>query len=166
MWTPLCAMCQSSSGFLSKAWSCLRTASARSRWAPEVRRVSYCDIGEPDGRREGCGRLCAPCVKAAAGSSRKHGRACAQRRRGHGGRLRCEECHIAISENLTAVVKDVDAFVRHVSKQQRVPLESMVVLAHSVGAVTVAAWVHDFAPPIRGLILAVPAFRVKLYLPF
>jgi alpha-beta hydrolase superfamily lysophospholipase len=70
------------------------------------------------------------------------------------------------AENLTAVVKDVDAFVRHVSKQQRVPLESMVVLAHSVGAVTVAAWVHDFAPPIRGLILAVPAFRVKLYLPF
>ncbi len=42
----------------------------------------------------------------------------------------------------------------------------MVVLAHSVGAVTAAAWVHDYAPPIRGLILAVPAFRVKLYIPF
>ena len=39
-------------------------------------------------------------------------------------------------------------------------------MAHSVGAVTVAAWVHDYAPPIRGLILAVPAFRVKLYVPF
>jgi SAM-dependent methyltransferase len=35
-----------------------------------------------------------------------------------------------------------------------------------VGAVTAAAWVHDYAPPIRGLILAVPAFRVKLYVPF
>ncbi len=42
----------------------------------------------------------------------------------------------------------------------------MIVLAHSVGAVTVAAWVHDYAPPIRGLILATPAFRVKLYVPF
>jgi esterase/lipase len=42
----------------------------------------------------------------------------------------------------------------------------MIVMAHSVGAVVAAAWVHDFAPPIRGLILATPAFRVKLYMPF
>ena len=27
----------------------------------------------------------------------------------------------------------------------------------------VAAWVHDYAPPIRAMILATPAFRVKLY---
>ena len=39
-------------------------------------------------------------------------------------------------------------------------------LAHSVGAVIVAAWVHDFAPRIRGLVLATPAFRVRLYVPF
>ena len=39
-------------------------------------------------------------------------------------------------------------------------------LAHSVGAVIATAWVHDYAPPIRGLILATPAFRVKLYVPF
>jgi SAM-dependent methyltransferase len=35
-----------------------------------------------------------------------------------------------------------------------------------VGAVTVASWVHDYAPPIRALILATPALRVKLYVPF
>jgi len=70
------------------------------------------------------------------------------------------------AENLAVVVKDVDTFVRHVSKQHGVPVENMIVLAHSVGAVTATAWVHDYAPPIRGLILAVPAFRVKLYLPF
>ena len=29
-----------------------------------------------------------------------------------------------------------------------------------------AAWVPDYAPPLRGLILATPAFRVKLYVPF
>src|SRR5918996_680623 len=57
-------------------------------------------------------------------------------------------------------------FVRHVSKVHAVPLENIIVLAHSVGAVSVAAWVHDFAPPIRGMILATPAFRVKLYVPF
>ena len=70
------------------------------------------------------------------------------------------------AENLGVVIRDVEAFVQHVSKHHQIPIENMVVMAHSVGAVTVAAWVHDYAPPIRGLILAVPAFRVKLYVPF
>jgi alpha-beta hydrolase superfamily lysophospholipase len=70
------------------------------------------------------------------------------------------------AENLGAVIRDVEAFVQHVSKHHQIPVENMVVMAHSVGAVTVAAWVHDYAPAIRGLILAVPAFRVKLYVPF
>ena len=33
------------------------------------------------------------------------------------------------------------------------------------GAVAAAAWVHDYAPKIRCLILATPAFKVKLYVP-
>jgi alpha-beta hydrolase superfamily lysophospholipase/SAM-dependent methyltransferase len=70
------------------------------------------------------------------------------------------------AENLGAVIRDVEAFVQHVAKHHQIPVENMVVMAHSVGAVTVAAWVHDYAPAIRGLILAVPAFRVKLYVPF
>lgn len=70
------------------------------------------------------------------------------------------------AENLGVVIRDIEAFVQHVSKCHGIPVENMVVMAHSVGAVTVAAWVHDYAPPIRGLILAVPAFRVKLYVPF
>ncbi|HSY18160.1 MAG TPA: bifunctional alpha/beta hydrolase/class I SAM-dependent methyltransferase [Candidatus Acidoferrales bacterium] len=70
------------------------------------------------------------------------------------------------AENLGVVIRDVEAFVQHVSKQHQIPVANMVVMAHSVGAVTAAAWVHDYAPPIRGLILAVPAFRVKLYVPF
>jgi alpha-beta hydrolase superfamily lysophospholipase len=64
------------------------------------------------------------------------------------------------------MVKDVDAFVRHVSEEYGIPYENIVVIAHSVGAVTVAAWVHDFAPRIRALVLATPALRVKLYVPF
>jgi alpha-beta hydrolase superfamily lysophospholipase len=68
--------------------------------------------------------------------------------------------------NLIDIVKDTDAFVRHISEANHIPIENMVVLAHSVGAVTTVAWVHDFAPPIRGMILGTPAFRVKLYIPF
>ena len=67
--------------------------------------------------------------------------------------------------NLATVIQDMDAFVRHISAQYRIAPENMIVLAHSVGAVIAAAWVHDYAPPIRALILATPAFRVKLYVP-
>src|SRR5262245_46168648 len=70
------------------------------------------------------------------------------------------------AENLARVVKDVDEFVRHVAEHHGIAVEDMVVMAHSVGAVVAAAWVHDYAPPIRGMILATPAFRVKLYVPF
>jgi alpha-beta hydrolase superfamily lysophospholipase len=67
--------------------------------------------------------------------------------------------------NFGAMVKDVDAFVRHLRDQYDFGFQSMVLLAHSVGAVSVAAWVHDYAPPIRAMILATPAFRVRLYVP-
>lgn len=46
-----------------------------------------------------------------------------------------------------------------------VGLEEVVVIAQSVGAVLVATWIHDYAPAIRGLVLASPAFKVKLYVP-
>jgi alpha-beta hydrolase superfamily lysophospholipase/SAM-dependent methyltransferase len=67
--------------------------------------------------------------------------------------------------NVAALVKDADVFARHVTDEYGVPRENMIALGHSVGAVIAAAWVHDHAPPIRGLVLATPAFRVKLYVP-
>ncbi|MNR67398.1 hypothetical protein D3C85_1913590 [compost metagenome] len=42
----------------------------------------------------------------------------------------------------------------------------MAVLAQSVGAVLIATWAHDYAPKVRCLVLASPAFKVKLYVPF
>jgi alpha-beta hydrolase superfamily lysophospholipase/SAM-dependent methyltransferase len=68
--------------------------------------------------------------------------------------------------SFSRIVKDLDAFVRHVSQTHGIAIEDMVVVGHSVGAVTVAAWVHDFAPPIRGMVLVTPALKVKLYVPF
>lgn len=69
------------------------------------------------------------------------------------------------AESVAALVKDAEAFVAHLSREYGIRLEDTIVMAHSVGAVIAAAWVHDFAPAIRGLILATPAFRVKLYVP-
>ncbi len=44
--------------------------------------------------------------------------------------------------------------------------QDIAVVAQSVGAVLVATWAHDYAPKIRCLVLASPAFKVKLYVPF
>jgi alpha-beta hydrolase superfamily lysophospholipase len=67
--------------------------------------------------------------------------------------------------NLATVVKDADAFVRHVAAEHGLAMEDVAVVAHSVGAVVAAAWVHDYAPPIRAMVLATPALAVKLYVP-
>ena len=42
----------------------------------------------------------------------------------------------------------------------------IALIAQSFGAVLAATWVHDYAPTIRALVLASPAFSVKLYVPF
>ncbi|WP_411696674.1 bifunctional alpha/beta hydrolase/class I SAM-dependent methyltransferase [Enterobacter pasteurii] len=70
------------------------------------------------------------------------------------------------SPSLARSVQDVDEFVRFVAKDAQVNLENIVVVAQSVGAVLVSTWVHDYAPKIRGMVLASPAFSVKLYVPF
>lgn len=68
--------------------------------------------------------------------------------------------------DVATVVRDLDLFVKHVCTTYGVPIQEVVVLAHSVGAVVGTAWVHDYAPKIRALILATPAFQVRLYVPF
>lgn len=70
------------------------------------------------------------------------------------------------AENFGILVKDVDCFVRHVSKTYRIPMSNIVIMAHSVGSVVASTWVHDYAPPIRALVLGSPALRVRLYVPF
>jgi alpha-beta hydrolase superfamily lysophospholipase len=62
-------------------------------------------------------------------------------------------------------VRDVQTFVDHIGVAHGVAVEDIGIIAQSVGAVTVATWVHDYAPAIRGMVLASPAFRVKLYVP-
>ena len=70
------------------------------------------------------------------------------------------------AEHLGVLVWDVEAFVGHVSRQYGIPVENIVVFAHSVGSVLAATWVHDYAPKIRALVLGSPALRVQLYVPF
>ena len=68
--------------------------------------------------------------------------------------------------DVATLVKDADAFMRHLAERHGIAFENTIILGHSVGGVIATAWVHDYAPTLRGLILATPAFRVKLYVPF
>jgi alpha-beta hydrolase superfamily lysophospholipase/SAM-dependent methyltransferase len=68
--------------------------------------------------------------------------------------------------DFATLVKDADAFARHLVAEHGLALEDTAVVAHSVGAVVAAAWVHDYAPPIRAMVLATPALKVRLYVPF
>ncbi|MHB0970586.1 MAG: bifunctional alpha/beta hydrolase/class I SAM-dependent methyltransferase [Thermoanaerobaculia bacterium] len=63
-------------------------------------------------------------------------------------------------------VRDVDDFVAEVARHSGHAIEDVAVIAQSVGAVYVATWLHDYAPRIRCAVLASPAFKVKLYVPF
>ena len=70
------------------------------------------------------------------------------------------------SPSFGASVRDVQTFIDHLSNTYGIAQENMAVLAQSVGAVLISTWAHDYAPTIRCLVLASPAFKVKLYVPF
>lgn len=70
------------------------------------------------------------------------------------------------SPGVDTSVRDLDVFVRHISQVYGIDVGNIIVIAQSVGAVLASTWVHDYAPKIRGLVLAAPAFKVKLYVPF
>ncbi|WP_070884852.1 bifunctional alpha/beta hydrolase/class I SAM-dependent methyltransferase [Pseudomonas argentinensis] len=70
------------------------------------------------------------------------------------------------SPSFATSVRDVQTFIDHIAARYGIDTGDMVVLAQSVGAVVVSTWAHDYAPKIRALVLASPAFKVKLYVPF
>lgn len=70
------------------------------------------------------------------------------------------------SPSLGTSVRDVQTFIDHIAATYGIAEEDMAVLAQSVGAVLIATWAHDYAPKIRAMVLASPAFKVKLYVPF
>ncbi len=70
------------------------------------------------------------------------------------------------SPSVGTSVRDVQTFADHLRLQHGVAPSELVVLGQSVGAVLAAAWVHDYAPALRALVLASPAFSIKLYVPF
>ena len=71
----------------------------------------------------------------------------------------------ASAPGFTSMVEDLDSFVVHIALTHGIAVENMVIVGNSVGAVIAATWLHDYAPRVRGVIMAAAAFDIKLYVP-
>lgn len=60
------------------------------------------------------------------------------------------------ARSLHDVTHDADLFLQHLSKSHDVSLPDTIFLGHSVGSLTVIAYVRDYRPHIRGMILGSP----------
>ncbi|MWP62893.1 bifunctional alpha/beta hydrolase/class I SAM-dependent methyltransferase [Gilliamella sp. Pas-s25] len=67
--------------------------------------------------------------------------------------------------NFATLIKDANCFIEHIIHEYGLHQEDIAIIAQSVGAVIASAWVHDYVPNIRALVLGSPAFSVKLYVP-
>ncbi|MEM6971455.1 MAG: alpha/beta fold hydrolase [Pseudomonadota bacterium] len=68
-------------------------------------------------------------------------------------------------ETVARLVADLEDIARAIEARDGHALSDMAVVAQSIGGVVAAAWVHDYAPPLRALVLAAPAFEVRLGAP-
>jgi alpha-beta hydrolase superfamily lysophospholipase len=67
--------------------------------------------------------------------------------------------------DFATLIKDANCFIEHIIDGYDINPEDIAVIAQSVGAVIASAWVHDYVPNIRALVLGSPAFDIKLYVP-
>ena len=70
------------------------------------------------------------------------------------------------ADSVTELERDLNDFVQMVIGQTGIAIDDTLIVASSIGAVLAAAWVHDYAPNIRGMILGTPALSIRLYMPF
>jgi alpha-beta hydrolase superfamily lysophospholipase len=70
------------------------------------------------------------------------------------------------AQHCGVLIADLDCFSRHIAGVHGIARAEQSIVAMSVASVLAAAWVHDYAPGIRAMVLASPAFSIKLYVPF
>ncbi len=94
--------------------------------------------------------ICGPSDAAFAWDARGHGHSPGER---------------GDAPNFQTMVSDLEAFVRHIQRVHHIRPENIVIVANSVGAVIAATWLHDYAPRVRGVVMAAAAFEINLYVP-
>lgn len=68
--------------------------------------------------------------------------------------------------SMSVSTRDTHTFHEHLADAYGIAPSETAVIAQSMAAVIAAAWVLDYAPGLRCMVLASPAFKVKLYVPF
>lgn len=81
--------------------------------------------------------------------------------RGHG---RSEGLR-AWAKNFDVWVQDLNLFSSHIQQQFGLSAKNTVLISNSVGSVMALSWILNYAPNLKGCILAAPAFSIKLYIP-
>ena len=77
--------------------------------------------------------------------------------RGHG----CSPGIRGDAPSFGTLIKDLDAFVRHVERHCGLSASRLHVVAQGASGIIAAAWAHDYAPRIASLVLAAPAFECR-----
>jgi len=77
--------------------------------------------------------------------------------RGHG----CSPGTRGDAPGAGCLIKDLDAFVRHIGKHHGIAADRIHVVALGATAVLAAAWAHDYAPRVASLVLAAAAFECR-----
>lgn len=77
--------------------------------------------------------------------------------RGHG----CSPGARGDAPGTGCLIKDLDAFVRHIGSHHGIASDRIHVIALGGSGVLAAAWAHDYAPRIASLILAAAAFECR-----
>ncbi len=70
------------------------------------------------------------------------------------------------AESFSVFTRDLQCFIERIQLETELTPQDMVMIASSMGAVIAASWLHDYAPQLRALILATPALKIRLYVPF
>lgn len=70
------------------------------------------------------------------------------------------------AESFSCLVADLDEFVAEIRQLMTVDDSQIMLCASSLGALMAIAWVHDYAPKVRSMILGTPALAIRLYVPF
>lgn len=69
------------------------------------------------------------------------------------------------AESFSQLVRDLDEFINEIKVLVNANTTDMMLCASSLGAVIATSYVHDYAPKLRGMIVATPAFAIRLYVP-
>ena len=70
------------------------------------------------------------------------------------------------SPSLALLVADVDDFIRHIQSEYGIKPENICVDCAKCRCGIVSTWLHDYAPKTVAPYWFLPAFKVKLYVPF